>query len=289
MSEKIIYKNVSDKFNVTYKKQTHKNIMSPHTHNAIEIYLSLSDVSNVLTGSVSTSIKKNTLLIFPPYCIHSLASDMENIYERFVININTVWFEHLLDGVNDSSYSYMHSGSAPIIIELEQNTVNSLVKILKKAIACKESRTFATISAFFEVLDFIDSLVANGENTSFSTRHISRTQKTVNAMIEYIDEHLFENIKIKDIADAFFLSPNYAAKIFKKHTFSPINNYITLQRITVARQMLRDGRSVSETQLATGYASYEHFFRTFKKIMNVTPKEYRDYHYLHKDLPDKTI
>ena len=95
-------------------------------------------------------------------------------------------------------------------------------------------------------------------------------------MIEYINEHLYENIKIQDIADNFFLSEDYAAKIFKQYTNSPIGNYITIQRITKAKQLLREGNSVSETQALTGYSSYEHFFRTFKKTTGMTPKEYRN-------------
>ena len=47
----------------------------------------------------------------------------------------------------------------------------------------------------------------------------------------------------------------------------------------MAKKLFRDDTSVTDAQIATGYSSYEHFFRTFKKHVGITPKEYRDKYY----------
>lgn len=96
---------------------------------------------------------------------------------------------------------------------------------------------------------------------------------------------MYENIKIRDLADRFFLSPDHIAKTFKKYTNTPIGNYITIQRITKAKQLLREGNTVTETQQQTGYSSYEHFFRTFKKTAGISPREYRYKHYKAESKP----
>lgn len=49
--------------------------------------------------------------------------------------------------------------------------------------------------------------------------------------------------------------------------------------MTKAKQLFREGFTVAEAQTATGYSSYEHFFRTFKKNVGMTPKEYINAYY----------
>ena len=81
---------------------------------------------------------------------------------------------------------------------------------------------------------------------------------------------------IKDLAKHFYLNPDYIARIFKKYTNTTINSYITMQRIAAARRMLISGSSISEAQQNTGYSSYSHFFRIFKKETGMTPREFVD-------------
>ena len=93
-------------------------------------------------------------------------------------------------------------------------------------------------------------------------KNMSGTSRTVSEMIDYINVHLYENITIEDIASQFYLNHDYAARIFKKHINTTIKQFITIQRMTKAQQLLLEGETITETQINTGYGSYEHFFRT---------------------------
>ena len=57
-----------------------------------------------------------------------------------------------------------------------------------------------------------------------------------------------------------------------------LGHYITLQRISAAESLLREGKTVAEAQEILGFSSYAFFFRTFQKITGISPSKYRKLH-----------
>lgn len=278
MAEQVRYSYFYNKFDIVHRNEKATYPMPPHTHNAIEIYFNLSELPNSLLGSTLTPVSSDVLLIIPSYCIHQFTQEPDQAYERYILTINTSWLNNAFDSETEEKYAYLKDTANPLLIPLTTEKKEMLIQSFEKCINCSNDDIFLKMSCFFETLSLIHNISSDMHNTPIKhmQKHLSGTRKTVNEMIEYINEHLYDNIKIQDISDKFFLSPDYAAKIFKKYTNTPIGNYITIQRITRAKQLLREGHSVAETQLQTGYSSYEHFFRIFKKTTGMTPKEYRN-------------
>lgn len=282
MTNNTRYSCFNDKFEIIHRYEKDAYAMPPHTHNAIEIYLNLSDIQNALLGPDILTLKSDTLIIIPSYCIHKFMRKEEDPYNRYILTINAVWLNHIMESVSDTTYNYLNNSTKPTIISLSQNQKEALTLYFENCIQCSDKEFFKKMSCFFDALSFIHELtyVENVSLTGADTKeHLSETRKTVISIIDYINKHLFDNIKIQDIADNFFLSPDYISKIFKKYTSTPIGNYITIQRITHAKKLLENGSTVTETQTATGYSSYEHFFRTFKNNTGMTPREYRNTYY----------
>ncbi len=93
-------------------------------------------------------------------------------------------------------------------------------------------------------------------------------------MIAFIRDHIRENPSVGDLADHFHLHPDYLSRLFKQHAHTSVGNYITLQRINVAQQLLREGHTVTQVQEELGYSSYSYFFKTFKKITGISPAHF---------------
>jgi len=281
MRENVVYSGFHEMFEAAYKKEKARFPMPPHTHNAIEIFLNLSELPSVLMGGNVLSLQTNVLLLIPSYCIHQMTPVENSIYERYILTINTSWLESALGEQGSKEYDYFKDSDKPLMIPLTEKQKKEIIEKMERLIQCGSTTSFLRLNCFFEVMSWLHQLVGtvNEEVAEHIREQLTGTAKTVSEMVDYINSHLYENITIEDIATKFYLNHDYAARIFKKHVNTTIRNFITIQRITKAQQLLLEGKSVAQIQVMTGYGSYEHFFRTFKKVTGMTPKEYREnYH-----------
>ena len=94
---------------------------------------------------------------------------------------------------------------------------------------------------------------------------------------KYIIENLSENIYIPDLCNRFGISKNMLYKLFNDEFSSTVNGFIIKKRMDLARQMLKDDKSMNVTEIALrcGFSDYNYFIRTFKKHVGVTPLKYR--------------
>lgn len=103
--------------------------------------------------------------------------------------------------------------------------------------------------------------------------HIS---KVVLQAKNYLDEHIAEETSLMDIAKMVSVSPQYFSKIFKDQIGCSFVEYCRVQRIEMAKELLRSGKkSVKEICYEVGYNDPNYFSRLFKKLVGVSPTEYK--------------
>jgi len=77
-------------------------------------------------------------------------------------------------------------------------------------------------------------------------------------------------------AERLHLSPNYFGDLIKKETGKSPQDHLQLKLISVAKEQLHDpNKSISEVAYGLGFKYPQHFTRLFKKVVGVTPGEYR--------------
>lgn len=95
-------------------------------------------------------------------------------------------------------------------------------------------------------------------------------------VIEYINAHLVSELNIETIANLIQLSPYHFSRLFKQSTgFSPYQ-YILHCRINRAKQLLRQPIALAEVAYSVGFVSQSHFHRHFKRIVGITPRQFRN-------------
>lgn len=94
--------------------------------------------------------------------------------------------------------------------------------------------------------------------------------------VDYIEEHLSEEIKIENLAKLASLSQFYYQRLFSRLVKKPVNEYIKLRRLAKASEALLDkNKRILDIALDFGFSSHETLTRSFKNAFGMTPKEYR--------------
>ncbi|MUG64474.1 helix-turn-helix domain-containing protein [Paenibacillus campinasensis] len=102
----------------------------------------------------------------------------------------------------------------------------------------------------------------------------------------YIEEN-FENpdLSLKHLSDRFHISPKYASYLFKEEFNLKFVDFIVKLRMERAQQLLAEtNETIQNISTQVGYANSITFGRVFKRVVGVTPGEYRRL----KIRPDKT-
>ena len=96
---------------------------------------------------------------------------------------------------------------------------------------------------------------------------------------EYVKENYQADIHLSEIAKAANINPSYLSRIFSEEIGETFSDYLIHYRMQVAKKLLCDiSSNVSEVAEQVGYGDIKHFSKTFKKIVGISPKDYRKLH-----------
>ena len=98
----------------------------------------------------------------------------------------------------------------------------------------------------------------------FKTDFLSAYQTKEYNLLNYVD--LLEK--------QFFVNKYYLSHTFKKSTGFTVVEYITHKRIIWAMDLLTVGQPALEVAHTVGFSDYSTFYKAFKKITGISPREY---------------
>lgn len=102
------------------------------------------------------------------------------------------------------------------------------------------------------------------------------SQSTVEIIMAYIAEHLENELRREELADAVHLNPDYMARLFKKETGLNLKDYIIQQKMQEAQSLLcTTNLPISLIAAKVGYTNFGHFSTSYKKFYHKTPQEER--------------
>ena len=96
---------------------------------------------------------------------------------------------------------------------------------------------------------------------------------------QYMDDNFDQGITVAQAAQYVFLSQGYFTRAFRDETGMSPMNYLMKKRIERACLLLKNNEiKVSAISLQSGFSSPQRFNVAFRKLMGMTPMEYRKLH-----------
>ena len=96
-------------------------------------------------------------------------------------------------------------------------------------------------------------------------------------ILTYCAEHFSdEDINIKKISDALYISQSYVSKVFSHTIKYNFREYINILKVSHAKKLLeKKEMKMVGVMMACGFKNQTTFNRVFREICGVTPREYR--------------
>lgn len=246
-------------------------LQTRHFHDCYEIDYYLRANIQCFVGDALLDIRDGDILFIRAFDIHKFLYNDAAAYIRYNIHFKKSFIFDLVTWLQLNSVNHLlnESKSFKLTPTLQQRSdIEHLLKLYKKNIDSP------SLSQMY-LLALLD-MVAKIEDTGKSARPESRKDKIVKDIIEYIDQHYARTIHLDELERHFHLSKYYMIRVFKNITQSSITQYLQLRRVVEAQRMLMDSdKPVGEIGYDCGFQNEQHFYRVFKKIVNLTPAKYR--------------
>ncbi len=95
--------------------------------------------------------------------------------------------------------------------------------------------------------------------------------------IRYVSRHYTEKLTLVELAKAVGVSGSHLSRMFSERISGGFQHYLQILRVEKAKSLLLGTNlSISEIMYASGFSDQRTFNRVFKKILSVTPREYRN-------------
>lgn len=253
----------------SYNKMKPK-AFSTHLHQYYEfLYFVQGDATYIVEG-VEYVAEDGDLFITRPGEMHSIVFKSEREYERHFIQIS----EELLGDLdvdilatlrrkgfgknNKISHTVLDKDFARrCFLGVEENVVN------KKAESEILIKTY-----IIQLIAEINRLSEKSQTGGTSENERVRSAK------DYINKNLCAELKLDKIAEAAYTDKYYLSHLFKKETGISVKDYISMQRIALAKKLIGKGGSASEVYCECGFGDYSSFYRAFKRLTGKSPAEF---------------
>ena len=168
-----------------------------------------------------------------------------------------------------------------LIIEAEKGIqfINPSEEVIRKLLSFEDNSSMEQLGDLLKVLFHLNEHVERRILSNVSCKNqLSNTKNRfkIARTTRFILENLDQKLSVERMADFTHLVPQSFCRWFKNATGNTFVNYLNKARIEKACQLLMNtNQPVSDICFIVGFESISHFNRTFLKIKEMSPREFR--------------
>lgn len=155
---------------------------------------------------------------------------------------------------------------------IQMTALSSLVRLDSKQDYLAAVNQMAAAKTMHEITRNIQSYFSNSGNDANPNY-----SKLVKNCIAEIEKNYKTPITLNSTAEKFGITPQYLSRLFPKETSQSFIDYLTAYRMEKAKDLLRNtNMKINVICTEVGYPDAKYFCTLFKKVVGVTPNQYRD-------------
>lgn len=250
--------------------------MDLHNHDGYEVLLVLRGIVNLYTEFGGSRLERGDLICMDELSFHRVEVITRGIYDRIVVNVKRHVLEAASSRQTDLQTCFRRSHLSNVnVIHLSEEEIwlldlyaHSLQTSLLGKMPGDEILTDACLKQIMVAV-----------NRHFLEQDIHpRTEIMPGLVMEtfkYIENHLAEEITLKNLEESLHYNGTYISRCFKRIAGISLQSFIIAKKIMLSCKLLREGMSPCDVCDMTGFNSYSNFSRTFSKQVGMSPKKYQ--------------
>jgi len=228
-----------------------------------------------LSGSGYIRFRDHELLLGPNQCViidcshyHYYKTYSEVPWEFKWVHFNGIGAKEYIRLLNESSI-HVTALSQPIPFERNLDALQQLIDMNDIA---------SNLQLSSKMTDIMSTLILE-KLTPANNRKSEEQRSVMKKTLSFIHKNYHQKITLDDLIQIAYMSKYHFLRVFKKHMGTSPYKYITNFRINKSKELLKESNlSVADIASRVGFGDANNYIREFKKIVGITPLNYRKYH-----------
>ncbi len=239
-----------------------------HVHDQCELYFFLSGKTSYLVEGTEYPLSPECLLLMRPMESHK-AQILESVpYERYTLNFSA----GLTDRLDPEHrllepFTQRQNGRGNLYLprEFQPGEVRAFFEAICRPREDPYGRRLQILSCLFPLLSRIRQAYLGRRGQE------ELPPSPAEQMVAYVNAHLFDELSVPALAERFYMSVSQFERSFRKAAGSSVWEYITVKRLTEARNRIRSGSGAQKASQECGFGEYSTFYRAYVKRFGCAP------------------
>ena len=233
-----------------------------HVDDSVELFvLEEGDVS-FLVGGKLYELTPGDVVLSKPNEIHNCIQNSRCVHKHFCF-----WFSPACE-VLLSDFSKHPDGEGNLIRLLDADK-KELLRLCHRIY--EQAQRGNTVSAYSAAVAILE--LCRGGLYLLPEAHAM--PKELICVLQRMDTDLDSIVSIKELCEELFMSQSTLLRLFRRFLGVSPHEYLEARRLALARSYLKEGKSVTETSILTGFADTSAFIRLFRQRFGMTPLKYQ--------------
>lgn len=257
-------------FRLFHLKDAKGTTMEYHYHEFHKLVLLVSGQGGYSVEEHHYTLMAGDILLIGSHQVHRPEFEAGMEYERVIFYLSPEFLRK--QSTKECNLEVLFDGTKGHVLRLEEKRYRKLLELVK------ELETEITGDAFGKsvmgnslLLRLLVKLGRYQEKTQQWLEQRITSNERVLGIMNYIDNHLSEELDIDILSGQFYLSKYHMMRLFRRETGQTVFEYLTEQRLFYARELMRQGVSATESCFQAGFGSYSSFTRAYGKRFGTTP------------------
>lgn len=243
--------------------ELHSERFAPHMHDCLEFYLLMEGDVSFLVGENLCRLQPGDAVLSRPNEVHNCVLNKETVHKHYCF-----WFR------SDSEFlfgDFLHTGA------VKQNLLSPATERARREIL----DTAATLVSLYEKNEPLAEYAAMVRLLSLwhdclgTPAKGEKLPEELQMILDDISKNLSRVHELSYFLEKYNVSSFRLRELFRKYFQMTPKAYLENRRLAYSRELLREGRSVTDACVESGFPDLSNYIRLFRTRFGMTPSQYR--------------